>query len=65
MPPPTETRTSVAVPSVTLPSRVAVTVTSVCASSSRTEAGDTVRAIAAGAVSSSATVTATSADSPS
>ena len=56
MPPPTDTVTCVARPSVTLPSRVAVTVTSVSASSSRTEAGDTVRVIAAGAASSSVRV---------
>ena len=56
MPPPTDTVTSVAVPSVTLPSRVAVTVTSVSASSSSTETGDTVRVIAVGAASSSVRV---------
>ena len=56
VPPPTDTVTSVAVRSVTLPPSVAVTVTVVAPSSSDTEAGDTVSVIDAGAVSSSVRV---------
>ena len=57
LPPPTDTTTSVAPDSVTLPSSVAVTVTVVASSSSPTEVGDTVSVIAVGAVSSSVRVT--------
>ena len=57
LPPPTDTVTSVAVFSVTLPSRVAVTVTVVPEADSDTEAGDTDSVIAVGAVSSSVSVT--------
>ena len=56
MPPPTDTVTSVALDSVTLPPSVAVTVTSVAESSSLTEVGAVVSAIVPGAVSSSVSV---------
>ena len=56
LPPPTDTVTSVALDSVTLPPSVAVTVTSVAESSSLTEVGAVVSAIAVGAVSSSVSV---------
>ena len=56
LPPPTDTVTSVAVRSVALPPRVAVTVTVVTPSSSPTEVGDTESVIDAGAVSSSVRV---------
>ena len=56
LPPPTDTVTSVALDSVTLPPSVAVTVTSVAESSSATELGAVVSAIVPGAVSSSVSV---------
>ena len=56
MPPPTDTVTSVAPGSVTLPSSVAVTVTVGPEADSDTEAGDTDSVIAVGAASSSVRV---------
>ena len=57
LPPPTDTTTSVAPGSVTLPPSVAVTVTVVPDADSDTEVGDTVSVIAVGAVSSSVMLT--------
>ena len=56
LPPPTDTVTSVAPASVTLPPSVAVTLTSVSEASSPTEVGSVVSVIAVGAVSSSVSV---------
>ena len=56
VPPPTDTVTSVALASVTLPPSVAITVTSVSEASSLTDVGSVVSAIVPGAVSSSVRV---------